>query len=69
MALDLDTFVQRINITTTDNLESKIESVCDLQASRDQPRRLVAAFESQHQVILIFQRDFTLANESDTPPP
>lgn len=69
MALNLDTFVQRINITTTDNLENKIKSVCDLQASRDQPRRLAAAFESQNQVILIFQCDFTIVNEPDMPPP
>ena len=56
MALELDTFLQRIDLTTTPDLAQTIKDICDNQAARDNPRRLAAAFESQNKVILIFQR-------------
>jgi hypothetical protein len=59
MALDLDTFVRRIDLTTTPNLPQTIKDICDDQGARDNPRRLAAAMESQNQVILIFQRAST----------
>jgi hypothetical protein len=56
MAIDLDTFVERIDIAPESALAQAIKNICDNQAARDKPRRLAAAFESQSQVILIFQR-------------
>jgi len=55
--MELETHVERIDLTTPNlDLAEKITAVCTRQASRDAPRRLAAAFESQNQVILIFQR-------------
>ncbi|MBI3784188.1 MAG: hypothetical protein HY270_12400 [Deltaproteobacteria bacterium] len=56
MAIELDTHVERIDLTQTPDLDGKIRDVCARQADRDQPRRLAATFQSQNQVILIFQR-------------
>jgi hypothetical protein len=56
MAIEVDTFVERIDITQEGDLGKAIKDMCDNQAARDKPRRLAAAFESQHQVLLIFQQ-------------
>lgn len=65
MPLDLDTSVRRIDLTSPGlNLAKRIKDICDTEGSRDEPRRLAAAFESQSQVILIFQRDFTAIGET-----
>lgn len=56
MPLDLATYVERIDLTTNPDLDKAIRDICDNQAALDKPRRLAAAFEAQHQVILVFQR-------------
>jgi hypothetical protein len=56
MAIEVGTFVERIDITPEADLGKAIKDICDNQAARDKPRRPAAAFESQHQVILIFQQ-------------
>lgn len=56
MPIDADTAVVRINLAQADlNLDEAIKETCGIQASRDKHRRLVAAFESQNQLILVFQ--------------
>jgi hypothetical protein len=55
MAIEVDTFVERIDITQEADLGKAIKDICDNQAARDKPRRLAAAFEAQNQVILIFR--------------
>ncbi len=56
MAIQVDTFVERIDLAQEPDLAKAIKNICDNQAARDKPRRLAAAFESQQQVILIFQQ-------------
>ena len=49
------TLVERIDLTTTPNLNDDVINTCDIMARRTPVFRLVASFESQNQVILIFQ--------------
>lgn len=56
MPIQTDTHVEHIDLTAVDELEETIKNVCDVQGSRDQPRRLAASFATRDQVILIFQR-------------
>lgn len=55
MPINADTYTKRIPLASTPNLEAAIKQECDIQAARDNPRRLAAAFEAQGNVILIFQ--------------
>jgi len=56
MAVTTDTFVKRIPLIPAVDLEERIKAECEVQSGRDEHRRLVAAFEAQNQVVLIFQR-------------
>lgn len=56
MAIETDTYVIRIPLASTQNLEDAIRQECEIQSSRDEHRRLAAAFSEHDQVILIFQR-------------
>jgi hypothetical protein len=53
--MPIDTFIDRIPLVPVTNLEDDIKKSCNIQADRDQPRKLVAAFATPTQVILIFQ--------------
>lgn len=55
MSIKTDTHIERISIAETNNLGTAIKEVCELQSARNEARRLVAAFEAQGHVILIFQ--------------
>ncbi len=55
MPIKTDTFVERISIAGTDDLEKAIKETCELHSARNEARRLAAAFEAQGHVILIFQ--------------
>ena len=56
MAIETDTHVERISLSADLNLEQAIKQICEIQARRDQHRRLAATFAAKSQVILIFQR-------------
>lgn len=56
MAIETDTFLTRISLASENNLEKSIKDECEIQSARDQGRRLVAAFTTHNQLILIFQR-------------
>ena len=51
-AINTDTQLERVNLTTPD-APAKIKDACDTQGQEG--RRLAAAFETQNQVVLIFQ--------------
>jgi hypothetical protein len=55
MPITTDTFVERISLAETDDLEKAIIETCELHSARNKARRLTAAFESHGHVILIFQ--------------
>ncbi len=55
MAIRVDTHVVRIDLAAGENPEQAIKQECDIQASRDEGRRLAAAFTVENQLILIFQ--------------
>ena len=50
----METQTKRIDLTAGGNLDQKIKDTCDLLAGDD--FRLAGCFESQNQLILIFQR-------------
>jgi hypothetical protein len=56
MAIETDTFVERIPIVPATDLGQRIIDVCELHSSRDKARRLAAAFSANDQVVLIFQK-------------
>ena len=56
MAINTDTHVERISLSATPDLAQAIKQICDIQASRDEHRRLAATFAAKNHVILIFQR-------------
>ncbi|MGE0680433.1 MAG: hypothetical protein AB7P69_05935 [Candidatus Binatia bacterium] len=55
MAIRVDTHIERIDLATEPDVVAAIKEICDLQALRDESRRLAAACEAQNQLILIFQ--------------
>lgn len=55
MPINTDTYVTRIPLNTQD-LETVIKELCDNQAFNSS-RRLVAAFHSYNNIVLIFQAD------------
>jgi hypothetical protein len=55
MAIRVDTHIERIDLATESDVAAAIKEICDLQALRDESRRLAAAFAAQNQLILIFQ--------------
>lgn len=50
-----DIFLKRISLSGTPDLQKAVNEECVIQANRDNPRRLVAAFEAQGEIILIFE--------------
>lgn len=50
-----DIFLKRVPIATTPDLQQAISEECVIQANRDNPRRLLGAFEVDGQVVLIFE--------------
>ncbi len=55
MSVQIETYVTRIPLAGTPDLETAIKQECVIQASKDKGRRLAAAFEAHNHVILIFQ--------------
>ena len=53
MSINTDTYIKRVPLTP--DIENAIKQECEIQSARDNARRLVAAFEAQNSVILIFQ--------------
>jgi len=51
----IKTLVERINLTATPDLKQEIIDTCDIMAARTPPFRLSASFESNSQLILVFQ--------------
>lgn len=55
MPVNIETYVTRIPLASTSDLETAVKQECVIQASMDKGRRLTAAFEAHNSVILIFQ--------------
>jgi hypothetical protein len=51
----IKTVVERIDLPATPDLKPEIINTCDIMAARTPAFRLAAIFESQNQLILIFQ--------------
>lgn len=51
----IKTLLERIDLTNAANLVQEVTDTCDIMAGRTPPFRLAASFESQNQLILIFQ--------------
>jgi hypothetical protein len=51
----IDTSITRIPLAPFTDLETAIKDQCDLEAARDKPRKLITAFSTPTQVVLIFQ--------------
>lgn len=56
MAINTDTHVERIPLSPAADLAQAIKNICEIQAGRDEHRRLAATFAANNQLILIFQR-------------
>jgi hypothetical protein len=48
-------FLKRVPLGNTANLQVAISEECVIQANRDNPRRLIALFEANGELILIFE--------------
>ena len=55
MAIKVDTHLEVIDLAIEVKTKQAIKDICDLQAQRDEGRRLAAAFEVGNRVFLIFQ--------------
>jgi hypothetical protein len=53
--MTIKTLVERIDLTATQDLKTEIINTCDVMAARTPAFRLAASFESQNQLILVFQ--------------
>lgn len=53
--MPIETRVERIDLATTPDLRQAIVNRCDIRAQDDPPKHLAASFESQNQLVLIFQ--------------
>ena len=51
----IKTLLERIDLANTANLVQAVTDSCDIMAARTPAFRLAASFESQNQLILIFQ--------------
>jgi len=56
MAVITDTFVKRIALVPTTDLDARIRQECEIQSAKSPGRRLAAALQAHDQVILIFQQ-------------
>jgi hypothetical protein len=55
MAVTVKTLTRRIPLSPATDLKERIETLCDLMATGNQGRRLVATFTVETQLILVFQ--------------
>ncbi len=55
MPIQTDIHLEKLDLAATANLEKAVRQACVSQASRNQARKLVATFEAQGNLILVFE--------------
>ena len=51
----MDTDIKIIKLEIKEGYEEEIKNICEVQASRDKPRKLISTLKIEDQIILMFE--------------